>query len=127
MDTASEAPVITPRLAPARESTHLGNPPKPSLELGIAILRMDQRGHRSARFNLIRFGWFLVLCNRQPLCCRTWPATICSPGRTLRGQCRAISDAKMPTCLMQLGRDRKIIVGPARHRTGAGHIEIVSP
>lgn len=44
----------------------------------------------------------------------------------LRGQFRGISELKMLTCLTRLGRDVKIVVGPARRRSGAGHIEVLS-
>lgn len=44
----------------------------------------------------------------------------------LRGQFRGISEAKMLNCLTRLGRDVKIVVGPARRRSGAGHIEVLS-
>jgi predicted XRE-type DNA-binding protein len=38
----------------------------------------------------------------------------------LRGQFRGISETKMLNCLMRLGRDVKIVVGPARRRAGQG-------
>jgi len=44
----------------------------------------------------------------------------------LRGQFRGVSEAKMLNCLTRLGRDVKIVVGPARRRAGAGHIEVLS-
>jgi predicted XRE-type DNA-binding protein len=44
----------------------------------------------------------------------------------LRGQFRGISEAKMLNCLTRLGRDVMIVVGPARRRPGAGHIEVLS-
>jgi predicted XRE-type DNA-binding protein len=44
----------------------------------------------------------------------------------LRGQFRGISEAKMLSCLTRLGRDVKIVVGPARRGSGAGHIEVLS-
>jgi predicted XRE-type DNA-binding protein len=44
----------------------------------------------------------------------------------LRGQFRGISEAKMLTCLTRLGRDVTIVVGPARRRSGAGRIEVLS-
>jgi predicted XRE-type DNA-binding protein len=44
----------------------------------------------------------------------------------LRGRFRGISEAKMLHCLTRLGRDVKIVVGPARRRSGAGHIEVLS-
>jgi len=40
----------------------------------------------------------------------------------LRGQFRGISEAKMLNCLTRLGRDVKIVVGPARRGSGVGHI-----
>ena len=44
----------------------------------------------------------------------------------LRGQFRGISQTKMMNCLVRLGRDMKIVVGPARRRAGVGHIEVLS-
>ena len=44
----------------------------------------------------------------------------------LRGQFRGISETKMLNCLVRLGRDVKIVVGPARRRAGVGHIEVLS-
>ncbi len=44
----------------------------------------------------------------------------------LRGQFRGISETKMLNCLTRLGRDVKIVVGPARRGAGAGHIEVLS-
>ena len=44
----------------------------------------------------------------------------------LRGQFRGVSEAKMMACLTRLGRDVRIVVGPARGRAGAGRIEVVS-
>lgn len=44
----------------------------------------------------------------------------------LRGQFRGISEAKMLACLTRLGRDVRIVVGPARRRAGAGRIEVLS-
>ena len=43
----------------------------------------------------------------------------------LRGQFRGVSEAKMMACLTRLGRDVRIVVGPARHRAGGGRIEVV--
>ena len=43
----------------------------------------------------------------------------------LRGQFRGVSEAKMLNCLARLGRDVRIVVGPAR-RKGAGRVEVVS-
>ena len=44
----------------------------------------------------------------------------------LRGQFRGVSKAKMLTCLTRLGRDVRIVIGPARRRAGAGRIEVRS-
>ncbi len=44
----------------------------------------------------------------------------------LRGQFRGVSEAKMLACLTRLGRDVRIVVGPARRRAGAGRIEVTS-
>ena len=44
----------------------------------------------------------------------------------LRGQFRGISETKMLNCLTRLGRDIKIVVGPAKKRPGEGHIEVLS-
>ena len=44
----------------------------------------------------------------------------------LRGQFRGISEAKMLNCLTRLGRDVKIVVGPARRGAGEGHIKVLS-
>jgi predicted XRE-type DNA-binding protein len=46
--------------------------------------------------------------------------------RLLRGQFRGVSEAKMLTCLTRLGRDVRIVVGPARRRAGTGRIEVLS-
>src|SRR5229473_70193 len=43
----------------------------------------------------------------------------------LRGKFRGISEAKMLDCLAKLGRDVKIVVGPARRSAKAGRIEVV--
>jgi predicted XRE-type DNA-binding protein len=43
----------------------------------------------------------------------------------LRGQFRGISEAKMLDCLARLGRDVKIVVGPARRSAKAGRVEVV--
>jgi predicted XRE-type DNA-binding protein len=43
----------------------------------------------------------------------------------LRGQLRGVSEAKMLECLAKLGRDVQIVVGPARHSTDAGKVEVV--
>ena len=42
----------------------------------------------------------------------------------LRGQFRGISEAKMLDCLARLGRDVTIVVGPARRKAVAGHVEV---
>jgi predicted XRE-type DNA-binding protein len=44
----------------------------------------------------------------------------------LRGQFRGISETKMMNCLVRLGRDVKIVVGPARRGSGVGHIVVSS-
>lgn len=44
----------------------------------------------------------------------------------LRGEFRGVSEAKMLVCLTRLGRDVRIVVGPARRRAGAGRIEVRS-
>ena len=43
----------------------------------------------------------------------------------LRGQFRGVSEAKMLECLAKLGRDVKIVVGPARRSTKPGRVEVV--
>ena len=43
----------------------------------------------------------------------------------LRGQFRGISEAKMMDCLARLGRDVRIVVGPARRAPGAGVVKVV--
>ncbi|PRX18469.1 Xre family transcriptional regulator [Paraburkholderia sp. BL18I3N2] len=43
----------------------------------------------------------------------------------LRGQFRGISEAKMLECLAKLGRNVRIVVGPARRSTKAGRVEVV--
>jgi len=43
----------------------------------------------------------------------------------LRGQFRGVSEAKMLECLAKLGRDVKIVVGPARRSAKPGHVEVV--
>jgi predicted XRE-type DNA-binding protein len=45
--------------------------------------------------------------------------------KMLRGQFRGISEAKMLACLTRLGRDIKIVVGPARRKASAGHMAVV--
>jgi hypothetical protein len=39
---------------------------------------------------------------------------------------RGVSEAKLHHCMTQLGRDVKIVAGPARRRVRAGHIEVSS-
>lgn len=43
----------------------------------------------------------------------------------LRGKFRGISEAKMLDCLLKLGRNIEIIVGPARRTRFAGHLEVI--
>ena len=45
--------------------------------------------------------------------------------KMLRGQFRGISETKMLDCLVRLGRDVQIVVGPARRTTSAGHVAVV--
>lgn len=46
--------------------------------------------------------------------------------RLLRGQFRGISEAKMMSCLIKLGRDIRIVVGPAKRKAGApARVEVV--
>ncbi|MDR0842689.1 MAG: helix-turn-helix domain-containing protein [Acidobacteriota bacterium] len=45
--------------------------------------------------------------------------------RMLRGQFRGISETKMLDCLVKLGRDVQIVVGPARHATTSGRVAVV--
>jgi predicted XRE-type DNA-binding protein len=45
--------------------------------------------------------------------------------KMLRGQFRGISEMKMMDCLVRLGREVKIVVGPAK-KTGAERIEVVA-
>ena len=42
----------------------------------------------------------------------------------LRGQFRGISEAKMLECLARLGREVRIVVGPARRSPKPGRIEV---
>jgi predicted XRE-type DNA-binding protein len=42
----------------------------------------------------------------------------------LRGQFRGISETKMLDCLARLGRNVKIVVGPARRSRTPGHVEV---
>lgn len=43
----------------------------------------------------------------------------------LRGQFRGISEAKMMDSLAKLGRDIRIVVGPARRASGEGTVKVV--
>lgn len=43
----------------------------------------------------------------------------------LRGQFRGISESKMLDCLTRLGRDVKIVVGPARRAASTGRVAVV--
>ena len=43
----------------------------------------------------------------------------------LRGQFRGISQSKLMLCLLRLGRDVQIIVGPAREPATPGHIGVM--
>lgn len=45
--------------------------------------------------------------------------------KMLRGQFRGISETKMLDCLLRLGRDVQIVVGPARPVAENGHIDVV--
>lgn len=45
--------------------------------------------------------------------------------KMLRGQFRGVSEAKMMDCLVRLGRDVQIVVGPARHVNANGRVEVV--
>lgn len=45
--------------------------------------------------------------------------------KMLRGQFRGISEAKMLDCLARLGRDVRIVVGPARRSVSVGHVAVV--
>ena len=42
----------------------------------------------------------------------------------LRGQFRGISEAKMLDCLVRLGRDVQIVVGPARRSVAVGRVAV---
>jgi predicted XRE-type DNA-binding protein len=42
----------------------------------------------------------------------------------LRGQFRGVSEAKMMDCLAKLGRDIRIVVGPARRAPGEGTVKV---
>jgi predicted XRE-type DNA-binding protein len=47
--------------------------------------------------------------------------------KMLRGQFRGISEAKMLEGIVRLGRDVRIVVGPARagNKDGVGHLDVV--
>ena len=45
--------------------------------------------------------------------------------KMLRGQFRGISEAKMMECLVRLGRDVQIVVGPARQTGINGRVQVV--
>lgn len=45
--------------------------------------------------------------------------------KMLRGQFRGISEAKMLDCLVRLGRDVQIVVGPARRAASVGRVAVV--
>lgn len=45
--------------------------------------------------------------------------------RILRGQFRGVSESKMLDCLVRLGRDVKIVIGPARCTESTGQIAVV--
>jgi predicted XRE-type DNA-binding protein len=45
--------------------------------------------------------------------------------KMLRGQFRGISEAKMLDCLIRLGRNVQIVVGPARSAPALGHVGVV--
>lgn len=45
--------------------------------------------------------------------------------KMLRGQFRGISEAKMLDCLVRLGRNVQIVVGPARRAASSGRIAVV--
>lgn len=42
----------------------------------------------------------------------------------LRGQFRGVSEAKMMDCLAKLGRDVRIVIGPARRARGEGTVRV---
>ena len=44
--------------------------------------------------------------------------------KMLRGEFRGISESKMLDCLAKLGRDVRIVVGPARRRVKPGHVTV---
>ncbi len=43
----------------------------------------------------------------------------------LRGQFRGISEAKMLACLVLLGREVQIVIGPEQTPDAAGHLEVL--
>ena len=43
----------------------------------------------------------------------------------LRGQFRGVSEAKIMDCLAKLGREVRIVVGPARGAAAAGSVKVV--
>ena len=45
--------------------------------------------------------------------------------KMLRGQFRGISEAKMLDCLVRLGRNVQIVVGPARRAASPAHVAVV--
>jgi predicted XRE-type DNA-binding protein len=45
--------------------------------------------------------------------------------KMLRGQFRGISETKMLDCLVRLGRDVQIVIGPNRRAASAGHVAVV--
>jgi predicted XRE-type DNA-binding protein len=45
--------------------------------------------------------------------------------KMLRGQFRGVSEAKMLDCLLRLGRDVQIVIGPARRAASVGHVAVV--
>jgi len=45
--------------------------------------------------------------------------------KMLRGQFRGISEAKMLDCLLRLGRDVQIVVGPARRAASSGQMAVI--
>ena len=45
--------------------------------------------------------------------------------KMLRGQFRGVSEAKMLDCLLRLGRDVQIVVGPARRAASTGQMAVI--
>jgi predicted XRE-type DNA-binding protein len=45
--------------------------------------------------------------------------------KMLRGQFRGVSETKMLDCLVRLGRNVKIVVGPARRTASSGRVAVV--